>query len=185
MYNRSLSCIDIQVQNGTLGPMDIVIKGNTFVNIPKGAWTNDVVDSDSAGAIKLKTEKANSLRSVLIENNTFTDCYRDIVVGVNIRLTSSYNNLNFPYKNPATLKDEQNNVENTSIYTIRDNISTFTAETVAERGVLVVDDQRTSPKKAYAEYIGKMMGGCAVFNTYDSQVITLDTTIEDIDALFA
>ena len=186
VYNRSLSCIDIQVQNGALGAMDITIRGNTFVSVPKGDWTNGVTDTDSAGAIKLKTEAANSLESVLIENNTFTNCYRDIVVGVNIRLTSGYSNLNFPAKNPATLKDEQNNVNNAEIYTISNNISTFDATSVADRGVLIVDDQRVSgDKRAYAEKIGEMMGGCAVFNTYKSEVITLETTIDEIDALFA
>ena len=188
VYNRSLSCIDIQVQNGALGAMRIEIKNNTFVNIPQGSITNNVADSDSAGAIKLKVENLSdgtSLSSVLIEGNTFTNCYRDVVVGVNIRLTTGYNNLNFPEKNPGTLKSEQNNVKNSSIYTIRNNISTHTAEEVANIGVLVVDDRRSSPSNAYAEKLGEMLGGCAVFNTYASEVITLDTTIEDVNALFA
>jgi hypothetical protein len=188
VYNRSLSCIDIQVQNGALGAMKIEIKNNKFVNIPQGSITNNVADSDSAGAIKLKVENLSdgtSLSSVLIEGNTFTNCYRDVVVGVNIRLTTGYNNLNFPEKNPGTLKSEQNNVKNSSIYTIRNNISTHTAEEVANIGVLVVDDRRSSPSNAYAEKLGEMLGGCAVFNTYASEVITLDTTIEDVNALFA
>ena len=186
VYNRSLSCIDIQVQNAT-GKMTVEIRGNTFVNIPKGKWTNNTYDSDSAGAIKLKVEGENVVNTVLIENNTFTNCYRDVVVGVNIRLTSSYPNLNFPAKNIATLKDAQNNVENQDVYTIRNNTTTMDANSVGVRGVLIVDDQRSGTgedARAYAENLGVLMGGCSVFNTYRSQIITNDTTVADIDALF-
>ena len=80
---------------------------------------------------------------------------------------------------------QQNNVHNTTIWTIENNTTTLTEEEVANRGVLVIDDQRdTANKTAYAEKLGEIYGGCAVFNTYQSQVIDANTTIDDVNALF-
>ena len=83
-----------------------------------------------------------------------------------------------------TKRKTKNNAENIAIYTFRNNATTFTDETVAERGLMIIEDKRVTPNRAYAENVGKMMGGCAVFNTYASQIVDADTTIEDINNLF-
>ena len=190
VYNRSLSCIDIQVQNSSIGaqPMQIEIVGNTFANVPQGSLQGGVSDSDSAGAIKIKAEclsTGNSLASVLIEGNTFTNCYRDVVVGVNVRFSNTDSFVG--EKDPATLKNAQNNVDNANIYTIQNNNTTHTDSTIANRGVLIVDNRIDSHNlKAYAENVGVIKGGCAVFNTYKTTAFDASATVQEIlDSLFA
>ena len=55
---RSLAAINIQEQNGAQGTMTISIKNCIFKDTTQGSIENVVADMDTAGAIKIKKEKA-------------------------------------------------------------------------------------------------------------------------------
>ncbi len=149
---RSMSMIDIQEQNVS-GKMAVTIKNCTFIGAPQGKLVNDIADTDTAGAIKLKAEE-QGFSSVTIENNTFTNCYRDVAVGVNVLIS---NNAFVGIKNPAGLKNAMNNVADTSVWHISGNHTNGDAT----RGFLIA----SNGTKAIADKVGEEIGGATVYYT--------------------
>ncbi|MBO4695456.1 MAG: prepilin-type N-terminal cleavage/methylation domain-containing protein [Clostridia bacterium] len=157
---RSLAAIDIQEQNGATGKMTVVITGNTFKDIPQGAITGGVADSDTAGAVKIKTEKAersSGFAKVTISNNTFINNYRDVVVGCNVYKTTTST------KEQADM-DAADNTVAAPVWEIKNNTTTLTAEVVANRATLTYYNN-SDLSASIAEKVGRIEGGCAVFET--------------------
>lgn len=159
-HARSLSAIDIQEQN-TSATMAVTITGCTFKDIPQGTEFAGVKDSDTAAAIKLKAE-VQGFSSVTITNNTFKNCYRDVGVGVCLRKIDG-NFLN--KKTPADMR--ANAID--SKFTISNNKTTLTEAVVSNRGYQTYEEYTGSTKTlAVAEKVGRLLGGCAVFETANS-----------------
>ena len=170
---RALSALDIAVYSPNV---DISIIGCTFNNIT-GAEAADAVATatDTAAAIKIKAQKvdstAGSLGNVIIKNNTFTDCVRDVVVGKADTASQS-----FIYgTNPAI--DVEGNV--LSGWTITGNTSNKTSE-VGNVGILVYTDSSGTKQ---SKKIGKVVGGCTVYDistAYEAKIgNTLYFTLDD------
>ena len=159
---RSLAAIDIQEQNAKngFGKMTVVISGNTFKDVPQGALTGGVADSDTAGAIKIKTEKAarsSGFTKVTISGNTFINNYRDVVVGCNVYKTTTAT------KEQADM-DAADNTVSAPVWEIKNNTTTLTAEVVANRATLTYYNN-SDLSASIAEKVGRIEGGCAVFET--------------------
>ena len=169
---RSMSMIDIQEQN-TDAPMKVTIKNCTFVGAPQGALVGDYADTDTAGAIKLKAE-SQGFESVTIENNTFTNCYRDVAVGVNVLIS---NGAWVGIKNPNGLKDAMNNVADTSVWHISGNTTNADAAVVATRGFLIA----SNGTKAFSDTVGEIIEGAAVYYTYKTAKIAAGMTIAQVN----
>ena len=162
-HARSLSAIDIQEQNNASavqGQMTVSITGCTFKDIPQGSTEGGVADSDTAGAIKIKTEKATrsgGFAKVTIANNKFVNCYRDVVVGCNVYSVTTQT------KEQADM-DAPGNVVQSPTWEIKNNSTTLTAEIVANRATLTYSN-RSDKTQSIAEKVGRIEGGCAVFET--------------------
>ena len=161
-HARSLSAIDIQEQNKDNQKMTVTIKNNIFKDVPMGSQTYGV-DTDTAAAIKIKTEPSNSgkgFEKVTITGNTFENCYRDVAVGVALRKLATGN-----YQAGKDLVDMKANAID-SKYTISGNTSTAAASVVAARGYLVYENYKDG--SGVAEKVGSIVGGCAVYETAKS-----------------
>ena len=129
---QSLSLIDIQGIDGTT----VSITNSTFKGAPQGATAvpttvnknGHLADSDTGAAIKLKIEGGAHWGSVTINNNTFINNYRDIVVG-----TAAYADLFNENKGrcPENLCDT-NKIND---WTISGNTTTLTEAVIKSRGV--------------------------------------------------
>ncbi len=172
---RSLSMIDIQEQNpASVGKMKVTIKNCTFIGAPQGKLVgNDTTgyykDTDTAGAIKLKAEE-QGFSSVTITGNTFTDCYRDVAVGVNVLIS---NNAWVGIKRPSGLTNAMNNVADTSVWHIESNTTNGTAN----RGFLIA----SNGTKAFSDAVGEVIGGATVYYTYKTAKITSGMSIDDVN----
>ena len=173
---RSLAAIDIQEQNLKLstgadagnGKMSIEIKNSTFNSVPQGAIKAGIADSDTAGAIKIKTEKAPGegattiagrsagFESVVISGNKFVNNYRDVVVGCNVfqTLTGTKEQADF---------DAAGNVIEAPVWTISDNTTTLSESVIAGRATLTY--QASVEANSIAERVGRLEGGCGVWET--------------------
>ena len=160
---RSLAAIDIQEQNNGAGQMTISIKNSKFTGVPQGSLESGVKDSDTAAAIKIKTEvtcaqPGNGFKKVTITGNTFKNNYRDVAVGCNV------------FSNPTNgkkLEDmnaEGNRVEGNSTWEISNNNTTLTETVVANRGYLTYNKGADS----ISEKVGRIEGGCGLWETYKS-----------------
>ena len=161
-YARSLSAIDIQEQNGAAGKMAITIKDSRFTDVPQGSLTGNIADSDTAGAIKIKTEKAersSGFQSVAITGNTFSGCYRDVVVGCNVYQTVTST------KEQADMDAPDNEVKS-PVWTIDNNKTTLTESVVASRATLTY--KASTASQSIAEKVGSIKGGCGVWETFKS-----------------
>ena len=167
---RSMSMIDIQEQN-TADQMKVTITNCTFVGAPQGALVGSIADTDTAGAIKLKAEE-KGFESVTITGNTFTDCYRDVAVGVNV-LISNGNWVGI--KSPAGLTNAMNNVADTSVWHISGN----TTNGDATHGFLIA----SNGTKAISDTVGEVIGGATVYYTYKTAKITSGMSVADVNAL--
>ena len=173
---RSLSLIDIQEGNTRRGDgqqMSVKISGNRFVAAPQGKLSAGTADSDTAAAIKIKAEDVG-FSSVEISNNEFIDCYRDVAAGVNVMTDNSSAGFN-AQKCPALLKSELNNANK---WTIANNTSNGSAE----RGILLVCDGNPA-SHSFADKLGQKIGGCTVYNTYNTTKLTASSTKADANAL--
>ena len=129
---QSLSLIDIQGIAGTT----VSITNSTFKGAPQGATAvpttvnenGHLADSDTGAAIKLKIEGGAHWGSVTINNNTFINNYRDIVVG-----TAAYADL----FNETTGRCPKNLCDTNKInnWTISGNTTTLTEAVIKSRGV--------------------------------------------------
>ena len=162
---RSLSLIDIQEQNysknsNSTQKMTIRIVNNSFAYAPQGSIVPGVADSDTAAAIKIKTEKQNErsagFETVTITGNSFANCYRDVSVGCNVYES------NIAGKR-ADDRDATGNKVQSPIWTIADNTTTLTASIVAARGVLTF--RATTDANSLAEKVGRIEGGCGLWET--------------------
>jgi len=144
---RSLSAIDITIEDSSIVKVDIKITDCIFKNIPYG----DGSPYDTAGAIKIKDQQGGKIGTVVIENNKFINCCRDIVIG---KAQESDN---------RDLHGKTFDVNSSAKWTVRNNISTATAESIKSIDVKTYFDQTTLKTK-----IGKMVGGCAVFDVADA-----------------
>ena len=164
-FARSVSLIDIQEQN-TSEQMKITIKNCTFKGSPNGSVMNGKVGTDTAGAIKIKSEK-RGFESVTITGNTFTDCYRDIVAGVNLNRSGSGF---LTGKTPELLTAAANDVDT---WTIEGN----STNSAADKLLLIAANQGRT--QGYAEAVGRIINGAAVYNTADT---TIALTADAVDA---
>jgi len=159
---RSLSAIDIQEQNGVLGQMTIKIAGCLFRAIPQGQIEGGVADSDTAGAIKIKTEKSGAgFVKVTIKDNKFENCYRDVVVGCNVYSDGT---------GGKTLDDMNaagNQVKDNPVWEVANNTTTLTAEVIANRGTLTYSN-RSDKSQSISEKVGRLEGGCGLWETFQS-----------------
>ena len=163
---RSLSLIDIQEQNkgssNSDEKMTVKISGNYFAYAPQGTIIDGVADSDTAAAIKIKTEKAErsaGFAKVTITGNKFVNCYRDVAVGCN-----RYQN-NTNTKEQADMDAIGNKVES-PLWEVSGNSTTLTQDVVANRGILTYKANTAS--QSLAEKVGRIEGGCALWETYRS-----------------
>ena len=165
-HARSLSAIDIQEQNNAVavqGAMTVSITNCLFKDIPQGTIEGGVADSDTAGAIKIKTEKAarsGGFAKVTISGNNFVNCYRDVVVGCNV-----YSN-NTSTKEQADM-DAPGNVVQSPTWEITNNKTTLTAAIIADRATLTYSN-RSDKTQSIAEKVGSLKGGCGVWETANS-----------------
>ena len=155
-HARSLSAIDIQEQNLS-STMSIQIKDCSFDYIPQGELKYGA-DTDTSAAIKIKSE-GQGFSSVVITGNSFVNCYRDVAIGVCVRKTGSTTFL--AGKTPADMR--ANAID--SKFNISNNTTTQTAEKVANIGYLTFEDYSVNPRTGEAERVGRILGGCAVFET--------------------
>lgn len=166
---RSLAAIDIQEQNLAQGKMTITITNCLFKDIPQGSLESGIPDSDTAAAIKIKTEKPYEVNSngrsagfekVTITGNKFVNCYRDVVVGCNV------------YQNETATKEQAdmdaagNRVESPT-WEVLDNETTLTADIVANRGTLTYKAINSS--QSISEKVGRIVGGCGLWETINSE----------------
>ena len=155
-HTRSLSAIDIQEQNPS-AKLTVVIKDCSFENIPQGSLKYGA-DTDTSAAIKLKSE-GQGFQAVTITGNRFVNCYRDVAIGVNIRKTGAGTFLTG--KTPALMR--ANAID--SKFNISNNTTTQTAEGVATIGYFTYEDYSVNPQTGESERVGRIVGGCAVFET--------------------
>ena len=164
---RSLAAIDIQEQNVSYaadagnGAMAVTIKNNRFIRVPQGSTEGGVKDSDTAGAIKIKTEKAArsaGFSKVVITGNTFIDNYRDVVVGCNVYgpdVTST--------KEQADM-DAAGNVVASPLWEVSGNTTTLTESVIASRGTLTFRNTENAAN-SISEKVGRLEGGCGLWET--------------------
>ena len=172
-WARSLSLIDIQEQNGdTEGAMTISITNCEFKNVPNGSLMNDKIGTDTAGAIKIKSE-GKGFDSVTISGNTFQNCYRDVVVGVNLNRNGTGW---LGGKTPELLQKADNDVTNAMWH-----ISNNTSDGTPDKLLLIAANQGRT--QGYGEAVGSEIGGAMVYNTARTN-LTLTTDASD-DAIAA
>ena len=173
---RSLSMIDIQEQNPAAdGKMEVEITNCTFVSAPKGVGVGSIDDTDTAGAIKLKAE-SQGFSSVKITGNTFTNCYRDVVAGVNVLLNDAGTGFVQTVKNAAMIKSDLNNLANWNA-----TISGNTTNGTADRGVLIASNNGKT--KGLSEKVGEVIGGATVYNTYKTTKIQATMSAAEVFAI--
>ncbi len=162
---RSLSLIDIQEQNyiqnsSSTQKMTIKITGNYFAYAPQGSTTGGVADSDTAAAIKIKTEKQNErsagFEKVTISNNKFVNCYRDVSVGCNVYESTTNGKR-------ASDRDAEGNKVQSPIWEVSGNTTTLAENVVANRGILTF--KAATASESLAEKVGRIEGGCALWET--------------------
>ena len=166
---QSLSLVDIQLNTGAT---DITITNSHFEGAPQGSIavpacvnaSGELADSDTGAAIKLKVEKGAQYGNVVISGNTFVNNYRDVLVG-----TAPYAN---QLQQPATSASNGRSAEGLQYnvidgWTISDNTTTLTSETVSARGVATLSYiGGPSPFNKYTTYVGnvgEVVDGCAVW----------------------
>ncbi len=150
---RSLSAIDITLEGTTsdseFAKTNITITNCVFKNINYGVDSdnNNETHLDTAGAIKIKNQmKENGgIGKVTITGNKFTNVCRDIVIG-----KAKDGSIDWQTRTWAT---------GSEAWTVKNNTSTFTTETVKNVEV------KTEAEKTK---IGKMQGGCAIFDIGDA-----------------
>ena len=162
---RSLSLIDIQEQNymknsNSTQKMTIKISGNHFAYAPQGKVLTGVADSDTAAAIKIKTEKQNERSAgfdkVTITNNKFENCYRDVSVGCNVYQSATAGKR-------VEDRDATGNTVVSPLWEVSGNTTTLTAEVVANRGILTY--RASADADSIAAKVGRIEGGCALWET--------------------
>lgn len=149
---RSLSAIDITIEgtttDETFAKTNITITGCTFKNIgfADDKDGNDQTQLDTAGAIKIKNQMTanGGIGEVTITGNKFENVCRDIVIG-------KAKEGDTDYQTRTWAKD--------SAWTVSGNTSTYTETSVKE---IQVKTEATNTK------IGKIVGGCAVFDIGDA-----------------
>ena len=166
---QSLSLVDIQLNTGAT---DITITNSHFEGAPQGSIavpacvnaSGELADSDTGAAIKLKVEKGAQYGNVVISGNTFVNNYRDVLVG-----TAPYAN---QLQQPAASASNGRSAEGLQYnvidgWTISDNTTTLTSETVSARGVATLSYiGGPSPFNKYTTYVGnvgEVVDGCAVW----------------------
>lgn len=151
---RSLSAIDITLEgtnDSGFAKTNITITNCIFKNIKYGVDGdgNETTHLDTAGAIKIKNQMTGNggIGKVTITGNTFTNVCRDIVIG---KAKDGY----FDYQERTWTTDDS------EAWTVKNNTSTFTTETVKNVEVKTGVAEKTK--------IGKMQGGCAIFDIGDA-----------------
>ena len=168
---RSLSAIDITLEgtnDSEFAKTNITITNCIFKNIRYGVDgdDNETTHLDTAGAIKIKNQmKENGgIGKVTITGNKFTNVCRDIVIG---KAKDEY----FDYQTRTW-------TTGSAAWTVKNNTSTFTTETVKNVEVKTEVAEKTK--------IGKMQGGCAIFDIGDAYPNTeAETTTYPYSVQFA
>ena len=176
---QSLSLVDIQIGTGCTGT-NITIINSHFEGAPQGSTavptfvdaSGEWADSDTGAAIKIKAENGVEFGTVTIAFNTFVNNYRDILLG-----TGPYaNQLQAPAATASNGRSAEglknNTIEDWNIY---GNETTFTDETVAERGVATLSyiGGPTTPLNfnkftTRVGNVGRVEDGCAIWVIADA-----------------
>ena len=163
---QSLSLVDIQIR-GTCTGTNITITNSYFGDVPQGKTavpTGTLEDSDTGAAIKLKVEGGAQFGSVTIEDNTFVNNYRDIVVG-----TAAYAN---QFQMTASAAGNGRSAEglqyNTiGTWTIENNTTTLDLATIESRGVATLS--YVGGPSGFDKFttrvgnVGELKGGCGIW----------------------
>ena len=169
---QSLSLVDIQIYDTAGGNPDITITNSVFVGAPQGSTavpTGTLADSDTGAAIKLKVEKGCQFGTVTITGNTFTNNYRDILVG-----TAPYANQLQMSATAASSGRSAEGLQYNKIdgWIISENTTTLTADVVASRGVATLSyiggPGSFNKFTTSVSNVGQLTGGCGIWVIADA-----------------